>query len=85
MDHGFMASEINEQVIEKLTDGYGTDGVIITAANQSDEIMSNAFKFCRKKGRVVLVGDVGLNLNRDDMYSKEIDFFISTSYGRSLR
>ena len=32
MDHGFMASEINEQVIEKLTDGYGTDGVIITAA-----------------------------------------------------
>jgi predicted dehydrogenase len=29
----------------------------------------------------VLVGDVGLNLNRADFYAKEIDFFISTSYG----
>ena len=36
---------------------------------------------CRKKGRVVLVGDVGLNLNRADFYVKEIDFLISTSYG----
>lgn len=34
-----------------------------------------------KKGRVVLVGDVGLNLNRADFYVKEIDFFISSSYG----
>src|SRR5574341_244155 len=36
---------------------------------------------CRRKGRVVLVGDVGLNLNRTDFYTKELDFFISTSYG----
>ena len=36
---------------------------------------------CRRKGRVVLVGDVGLDLNRADFYEKELDFFISTSYG----
>ena len=36
---------------------------------------------CRKKGRVVLVGDVGLHLQRSDMYEKELDFLISTSYG----
>jgi predicted dehydrogenase len=36
---------------------------------------------CRKKGRVVVVGDVGLKLNRADIYAKELDFFISTSYG----
>jgi predicted dehydrogenase len=36
---------------------------------------------CRKKGRVVLVGNVGLHLNRADFYAKELDFFISTSYG----
>ena len=34
-----------------------------------------------KKRRVVLVGDVGLNLKRSDFYIKEIDFLISTSYG----
>lgn len=67
--------------VARITDGYGADGVIITAASPSDEIISTAFKMCRKKGRVVLVGDVGLNLNRGDFYAKEIDFFISTSYG----
>ncbi|MBI5049139.1 MAG: bi-domain-containing oxidoreductase [Deltaproteobacteria bacterium] len=69
-----------EHVI-RLTAGIGADGVIITAATPSDAVISTAFKMCRKKGRVVLVGDVGLNLNRADFYQKELDFFISTSYG----
>lgn len=67
--------------VTRLTDGYGADGVIITAAAQTSEIVSNAFKMCRRKGRVVLVGDVGLDINREDIYAKEIDFLISTSYG----
>lgn len=67
--------------IHRLTDGIGADGVIITAATSSDAVISTAFKMCRKKGRVVLVGDVGLNLSRGDFYQKELDFFISTSYG----
>lgn len=67
--------------VARLTDGFGADGVIITAATPSDAVISSAFKMCRKKGRVVLVGDVGLHLNREDFYVKEIDFLISTSYG----
>jgi predicted dehydrogenase/threonine dehydrogenase-like Zn-dependent dehydrogenase len=67
--------------VARLTDGLGADGVIITAATSSDAVVSTAFKVCRKKGRVVLVGDVGLNLNRADFYVKEIDFLISSSYG----
>lgn len=69
------------QQAARLTDGYGADGVIITAASPSDAIVSSAFKLCRKKGRVVLVGAVGLHLNREDFYAKEIDFLISCSYG----
>lgn len=67
--------------VARYTEGMGTDGVIITAATPSDEVISTAFQMCRKKGRVVLVGDVGLHLNRADFYQKELDFFISTSYG----
>ncbi len=67
--------------VARLTDGVGADGVIITAASPSDAIVSTAFGMCRRKGRVVLVGDVGLHLNRGDFYKKELDFFISTSYG----
>jgi predicted dehydrogenase/threonine dehydrogenase-like Zn-dependent dehydrogenase len=69
-----------ERVIQ-LTDGAGADAVVITAASSSSEIVSQAFRACRRKGRVVLVGDVGLELKRADFYAKEIDFFISTSYG----
>ncbi len=67
--------------VARMTGGLGADGVIIAASGASDEIASTAFQMCRKKGRVVLVGDVGLNLRRADFYQKEIDFLISTSYG----
>ena len=80
MDFSLSPEENNEHIL-RLTDGEGVDGVIITAASPSDEVISNAFKMCRKKGRVVLVGDVGLNLKREDIFPKELDFFISTSYG----
>jgi len=71
----------NVDQVMRLTAGHGADGVIITAATPSDAVVSSAFRMCRRKGRVVLVGDVGLNLNRADMYAKELDFFISCSYG----
>lgn len=74
------AGSVVEQIY-RITDGYGADGAIVTAASSSNEIISNAFKSCRKKGRVVLVGDVGLQLNRGDFFQKEIDFLISSSYG----
>jgi predicted dehydrogenase/threonine dehydrogenase-like Zn-dependent dehydrogenase len=82
LDVGLSPSDGDDiQQVARLTDGLGADGVIITAATPSDAVMSTAFKMCRRKGRVVLVGSVGLNLNREDFYAKEIDFFISTSYG----
>ena len=71
----------NNEHVSRLTNASGADGVIVTAATSSSEIISTAFNMCRKKGRVVLVGDVGLDIKRSDIYQKEIDFFISTSYG----
>ena len=67
--------------VHRLTDGFGADAVVICAASGSDDIVSKAMQCCRRKGRVVLVGDVGLHLQRSDFYQKELDFLISTSYG----
>ncbi len=61
--------------------GRGVDAVIITAATDSNEPMHQAAQMCRKRGRVVLVGVVGLNLSRDDFYEKELTFQVSCSYG----
>ena len=64
-----------------LTGGYGADAVLFTAATSSNEPLSQSFKMCKKKGKVVLVGVSGMELKREDMYRKELDFLISTSYG----
>jgi len=74
----------NEDVVAKTVHycgGFGADRVIITAATSSNEPLSQAFGMCRRKGRVVLVGVVGPEFNRNDMYEKELDFVVSTSYG----
>ncbi len=61
--------------------GYGVDVVLFTAATSSSEPLSQSFKMCRRKGRVVLVGVSGMEIKREDMYKNELDFLISTSYG----
>lgn len=84
MDQGMDAvlrKEDGDDQLSHLTGGVGADGVIVTAASESDEILAQAFAMCRRKGRVILVGDVGLNINRADIYAKELDFLVSTSYG----
>lgn len=68
-------------VARKVTDGFGADAVIITAATSSSAVVSDAFQACRRRGRVVVVGDVGLDLKRVDMYEKELELRMSTSYG----
>ncbi len=69
------------QEVASFTEGMGADAVIITAATKSDAPANQAMHMCRKKGRVVVVGDVGMNIQRETFYKKEIDFLISTSYG----
>ena len=67
--------------IDFATSHYGVDVTIITAASQSGQVIQQAMEITRRKGRVVLVGDVKLDFDRDPFYSKEIDFLISCSYG----
>ena len=82
MPHGLDPNTENTvECVRRLTDGLGADAVIIVASTPSHEVVHQAMNACRKKGRVVLVGDVGLNLNRRDFYAKELDFLISCSYG----
>jgi threonine dehydrogenase-like Zn-dependent dehydrogenase/predicted dehydrogenase len=64
-----------------LSRGQGVDGVIITASTKSSDPVSQAAKMCRKRGRIVMIGVTGLELNRADFYEKELSFQVSCSYG----
>lgn len=61
--------------------GKGVDGVIITASTNSNDPVTQAARMSRKRGRIVLVGVTGLELNRADFYEKELTFQVSCSYG----
>ena len=61
--------------------GKGVDGVIITASTPSNDPVTQAARMSRKRGRIVLVGVTGLELNRADFYEKELSFQVSCSYG----
>ena len=64
-----------------LTGGTGVDAVLITASTKSSDPVSQAARMCRKRGRIVLVGVTGLELNRSEFYEKELTFQVSCSYG----
>ncbi len=66
---------------KNFTAEQGVDAAIITASAKTDEIVHQAAEACRKRGRIVLVGVVGLNLRRSDFYQKELTFQVSCSYG----
>src|SRR4051812_48598803 len=70
-----------EAAAKEWSVGNGADAVLITASSGSDAIVNQAVRMLRRKGRAVVVGDVGLGLERGPLYQREADFLISTSYG----
>ena len=71
-----LSKRISQDVI-----GVGFDSAIITASNKLEDLLNKTFRLCRKKSRVILVGDIDIKINREEIYSKEIEFSISASYG----
>jgi predicted dehydrogenase/threonine dehydrogenase-like Zn-dependent dehydrogenase len=67
--------------VEEQTNGIGADAVLITASAKGSEIISQSARMSRKRGRIVLIGVVGLDISRAEFYEKELSFQVSCSYG----
>ncbi len=61
--------------------GRGVDGVLITASTKSNDPVQQAAMMCRKRGRIIQVGNTGLELKRQEFYDKELSLQVSCSYG----
>jgi predicted dehydrogenase/threonine dehydrogenase-like Zn-dependent dehydrogenase len=82
IDFAFDPSECSlKREIDFITQHYGVDATIITAGSQTGEIIDQSMDVTRRRGKVVLVGDVKIDFDRAVFYKKEIDFLISCSYG----
>ncbi len=76
-----ISNEETISFVDSITNGIGTDAVIITAGTKSNDPIEMALNIARKKSKVVVVGAVGMNIPRSPFYEKEIDLKISCSYG----
>ncbi len=68
-------------IIKEITNGYGVDAVIITAATSSLDPVDFAGEICRRKGRVIIVGSIPTGFKRTYYYKKELELKMSCSYG----
>ena len=75
------AVDIGWQRDDVPDDASGYDAVLITAATPSSDPIELAARLCRDRGRIVIVGDVGLHVPRAAFYEKELDLRLSRSYG----
>lgn len=73
-------SELQEKAAI-FTKKQGMDGILITAASKSNELIHQSAAISKQRGKIVLVGSVGLDLKREDFYEKELSFQVSCSYG----
>ena len=64
-----------------FSEGHGLDVVMITASTKDNGPIEMAGEIARKKGRVVVVGAVGMNIPREPYYLKELELRLATSYG----
>lgn len=70
-----------ERAVAEVTGGIGADVVLLCAGTASSEPANTALRVVRQRGRVVVVGAVGMALSREPFYRKEVEFTISCSYG----
>lgn len=69
------------EAVGRVSGGLGADLVLITAGTASSKPLAQSMELARKRGRVVVVGAVGLDLNRSPFYEKEVELRIACSYG----
>lgn len=81
LDAGASDAETCKALVRDATGGRGADRTLMTAATKSNTVVNLAMELTRARGTVVIVGDVGLNVERATFYRKEIDLLMSTSYG----
>lgn len=68
-------------IIDGATFGAGVDAVLITAATSSPTLANDSLRLLRERGRLIIVGDVPMHLDRTLMYRGELTVQVSRSYG----
>jgi predicted dehydrogenase/threonine dehydrogenase-like Zn-dependent dehydrogenase len=72
------------RVVNKFSKGWGADSVLVFASSEGNEAVELAAQVVRERGRLVVPGMVGLDLDRRLFYDKQIRFEVSRSAGPGI-
>ena len=84
IDYAYSDIEEFKNRVDKFTNGYGADAVIITASSRSNEPVNVAVEISRMKGRIVLVGVADIHPDRNEMWHKEVEILVSKAGGPGI-
>jgi predicted dehydrogenase/threonine dehydrogenase-like Zn-dependent dehydrogenase len=77
------ATDVADLVEEghRRTAGRGADAALVTAASRSAQPLTTAVAAARERARICIVGDVPVEVPRNDLFAKELSLVVSRSYG----
>ena len=81
IDEASSNGEMAVEAVGRLTGHMGADATLITASSKGSEVVQMAMELTRKRGRVVVLGSIGMDIQRDPFLRKEINLLASSSYG----
>ena len=68
--------------VARATKGQGVDAVLLTASSpDSGALFDEVADLCRDRARIVVIGDVKMDMSRRTYFSKELEIVQSRSYG----
>lgn len=70
-----------EHHILEFTNGQGADAILLCAGDKHSETTTRSLQWVRKQGRIVIVGDVEPQFNREQLFIKEAVITISRAGG----
>jgi len=78
---GLLANDPDIEAKVRAFSRYGVDAAVLTASSSSAEPVELTAKLMRDRGRIVIVGAIGMGVSRSNMYMKELSMALSRSYG----
>jgi predicted dehydrogenase/NADPH:quinone reductase-like Zn-dependent oxidoreductase len=72
---------ILEHAVRHVTGGLGLDAALLCASSPSPDPLSLATRLVRDRGRIVIVGETRVEIDRALLYEKELELRMSRSYG----
>lgn len=84
IEYVYETAEDFKNAVERATNGFGVDAVILAVATKSNEPVNTAVEIVRHNGKIVIVGVTDIHPERNEMWHKQVDIMVSKAGGAGI-